>query len=145
MPSFILLPESSRRRSSRPDNRTMEHSQVSAALLSFPSFMVVPFMAQRITTEPATAREMALSSLICYQTCNYPGEGTKPGSTQILQIITNFAFIPKWFPNAHQMGRKRTPNECQLHTFCYQMEYKCAANGSQMVRKCNPIECLTEY
>ena len=62
----------------------MEHSQVSCALFLFLPFMVVPFMAQRVTTEPCTAREMALSSMIYSQTCNYPDEGTKPGSTQIL-------------------------------------------------------------
>lgn len=115
----------------------MDHSQVSAALLSFIPFMVVPFMGQCVTTEPCTAREMALSSLICSQTCSYPDEGAKPGSTQILQITTSFAIFPKWFPNAYQMECKRRPNEYQMHTFCYQMEYKCAANGLQMDTKWN--------
>ena len=122
----------------------MDHSQVSAALLLFLPFMVVPFMGQCITTEPATAREMALSSLICSQTCSYPDEGAKPGSTQILQITTSFAIFPKWFPNAYQMECKRRPNAHLLLPNGIQMRRKWSPNGYQMERKCNPIECLND-
>ena len=113
----------------------MEHSQVSCALFLFLPFMVVMIMANAITTEPATAREMALSSLICSQTHNYPVEEAKPWSTQILQITTNFAIFPKWFPNGVQKGTKWIPNECLLLPNGIQMRCKWSPNGTQMDTK----------
>jgi len=62
----------------------MDHSQVSAALLSFPSFMVVTFMTQvhhHIASHSARNGPVVAD---LFPGLQFPVEEAKPGSTQIL-------------------------------------------------------------
>jgi len=139
VPAFALLPESSRRRSSRPDNRTMEHSQVSTALLSFASLHGRPLHGP---CHHHRARHSARNGpVVADLSSDLQLPSRRDQAREHANFINHHKFcllshlFPKCVPNGTQKDTKWIPNAHLLLPNGIQMRRKWSPNGTQMDTK----------